>query len=66
MTMLTTTDVRALSDRELDSVNGGKVTEIGIGPLDDPAQSRQRLLGGLVGQGIRRRRLQEVIRTAPN
>ena len=33
MTMLTTTDVRALSDRELDSVNGGKVTEIGIGPL---------------------------------
>ena len=33
MTMLTTTDVRALSDRELNSVNGGKVTEIGIGPL---------------------------------
>ena len=33
MTGHTTTDIRALSDGELDSVNGGKVTEIGIGPL---------------------------------
>ena len=33
MTRLTTTEIRVLSDRELDSVNGGKVTEIGIGPL---------------------------------
>ena len=33
MTGHTTTDIRALSDRELDSVNGGKVTEIGIGKL---------------------------------
>ena len=34
MTGPTTTDIRAaLSDRELDSINGGKVTEIGIGKL---------------------------------
>ena len=33
MTRLTTTDIRVLSEGELDSVNGGKVTEIGIGPL---------------------------------
>jgi hypothetical protein len=28
---ITATDVRVLSDRELDSVNGGAVTEFGIG-----------------------------------
>jgi hypothetical protein len=33
MTRHTTTDVRVLGDGELDSVNGGAVTEIGIGPL---------------------------------
>jgi hypothetical protein len=30
---ITTTNVRALIDGELDQVNGGAVTEIGIGPL---------------------------------
>ena len=30
---VTTTDVRGLNDGQHDSVNGGAVTEIGIGPL---------------------------------